>query len=534
MKTLFVAVVLGLVGGLLSPVTPAQAEEARAGGTLSKSDLQAARQKVLEALTEADFTRTESDSLAESDSAPAGHVPVDSSVMRPAGGADSGVQVQITDPKKTGFLEMPCDLQGQPCPSENQLVVRMEEDIKFKGTVDASVRTEGAAVSIQRAPMSLDGEVGEWDTVAHAKVDNRGRFAVKTVAPAGMYVFRWKYITKSSGRQARSAMVGASQIVNGMPLLYVNVVNIMDSLSKNKINVYMTTNVNTANGCGTSSSNPCQTANTSAIPLNGGGDTAQPGDEGSSVKLIYIMPVAENESSASESLPLSLYVEKQDCVGKCSKYIPDWSAGLGGKSCSNVNPAPASYMTPGSEWTIYIKQQLTGYNALLANPNMPKAKKDRWAKHSAKNGCVFAIQTKFDNSIASMGVADWIAVAIGSAIIIVGLVIAAGAEIVVTGVLFAAAMGIAGGMLITLAVINGFEKSGAEKPDYVDVKACANLGKQVAEAAKGSSSFAGMIVQPGDQRTTMYFRDAACTVPDDMPNTIRTVTATQMGSTIQS
>lgn len=532
MRTLLVAVVMALVGALMSPMSPARADEIRSEVEERQATASTAvQERSLEALRTMAAARTEQSAETSEPADAAGYLPVDSAAMGPAGGADSSVQVRITDPKKMGFLEMPCELQGQLCPSESQLVVRMDEDITFKGTVDASMLAGGAKVAIQRAPISLDGEVGEWETVARAKVNQRGKFAVKAVAPVGMHVFRWKYIAKSSVRQARSAMVGASQIVNGMPLLYMNIVNIMDSLSKNNINVYVTTNVNTANGCGTSTSDSCPTASTSAIPLNGGGDKAQPGDEGSSVKLIYILPVAEDGSPASESLPFSLWVEKQKCVGKCSKYIPDWSAGLGGKSCSKVDPAPASYMTPGSEWTVYIKQQITGYNALLANPNMPKAKKDRWAKHSAKNGCVFAIQTKFDNAIANLGVGEWIMIILGSVLLaaaaVIGLFIAAEGIIAVAVVAGVVAL-VAGVGLIIGGVAISYNDV-ADKPAFVDVKACANLGEQVGEAAKGSSSFAGMIIQPGGDRTTMYFRNAACTVPDDMPNTIRTVTSARMG-----
>ncbi|MEK9663210.1 MAG: hypothetical protein VW082_01180, partial [Candidatus Nanopelagicales bacterium] len=261
MKLCLMAVVMALVGALMSPMSPARADEIRSEVEKRQATARTAvQERSQEALRTMAAARNEESAETSEPADAAGYLPVNSAAVGPAGGADSSVQVRITDPKKMGFLEMSCDLPKASCPSETQFVVRMEEDIKFKGTVDASVRAEGAAVAIQRATISLDGEVGEWETVSRADVDNRGKFAVKTVAPAGMYVFRWKYIAKSSVRQARSAMVGASQVVNGMPLMYVNVVNIMDSLSKNDINVYMTTNVNTANGCGTSTSDACPTA----------------------------------------------------------------------------------------------------------------------------------------------------------------------------------------------------------------------------------------------------------------------------------
>jgi len=433
------------------------------------------------------------------------------------------VKARLHDPKKQGFLQTPCET-GPACPNGTSLGVRMDDQVQLSGRVTMiGAAAKGVKVTVQRAKVRVEagadsaaGEVGRWKKVSEAKVDRKGRFATKLTIPAGPWLVRHKVVglgTKKARSRAELA-VSSSQLVVGMPLMYVNYVNIMDNLSKNKINLYLTTNVNTANGCG-SKANPCDTANTAPIPLSPGGGKAQPGDEGS-VKLIYVLPTSAGTSTSKDpSLPFGMMIQKQNCVGKCSTYLPAWNDGLGGTSCSKVSPAPAYYMTPGSEWTVYINQQITGYNALLANPNMPKAKKDRWAKHSASNGCVFAIQTEFDNWVANLGPFEWIALALVGALLAFG-----GWVAVVAGTVAVLLEGALVGTLTVVLSVNAIP----DPPSYVDVGACNQFAKQLEETTATGSSFAGMILQPGSGRTSMYFRDTACTVPDDLPGGVLRVT----------
>lgn len=108
-------------------------------------------------------------------------------------------------------------------------------------------------------------------------------------------------------------------------------------------------------------------------------------------------------------------VQKADdnCVGNCSTYLPDWTAGVNGTSCSNVSPTPSQNMSAGQTWTIYAQGQITGYNGFLDGPGMPTS------QNSSKypNGCVFAIQTAFDNWVANQpGWAKWVEGVVGAVI----------------------------------------------------------------------------------------------------------------------
>jgi hypothetical protein len=115
-----------------------------------------------------------------------------------------------------------------------------------------------------------------------------------------------------------------------------------------------------------------------------------------------------------------------NCVGNCSTYIPDWSAGVNGTSCSDVSPSAGQNMAAGQTWTMYAQSQTTGYNGFLDGPGMPGS------QNSSKypNGCVFAMNTAFQNWIANQpGWAKWLEGAVGAAIGI-ALAVFAGPEIV--------------------------------------------------------------------------------------------------------
>jgi hypothetical protein len=104
------------------------------------------------------------------------------------------------------------------------------------------------------------------------------------------------------------------------------------------------------------------------------------------------------------------------CVGpNCSTYLPDWSAGVNGTSCSDVSPSAGQNMAAGQTWTIYAQSQTTGYNGFLDGPGMPGSQNS----NKYPNGCVFAMNTAFQNWIANQpGWAKWLEAAVGVAALI--------------------------------------------------------------------------------------------------------------------
>jgi hypothetical protein len=108
-------------------------------------------------------------------------------------------------------------------------------------------------------------------------------------------------------------------------------------------------------------------------------------------------------------------VQKADnnCVGKCSIYIPDWTAGVNGTSCSDVSPTPGQNMAAGQTWTIYAQNQSSGYNGFLDGPGMPASQNS----NKYPNGCVFAMGTAFQDWVADQPAwAKWLEAVVGVAI----------------------------------------------------------------------------------------------------------------------
>lgn len=140
---------------------------------------------------------------------------------------------------------------------------------------------------------------------------------------------------------------------------------------------------------------------------------------GQTKTVTYIAPSNYNN--------MGFTVQKADnnCVGKCSTYIPDWTAGVNGTSCSDVSPTPGQNMAAGQTWTIYAQNQSSGYNGFLDGPGMPTS------QNSSKypNGCVFAMGTSFQNWVADQPAwAKWLEGVVGAAIGI-ALAVFAGPEI---------------------------------------------------------------------------------------------------------
>jgi hypothetical protein len=141
---------------------------------------------------------------------------------------------------------------------------------------------------------------------------------------------------------------------------------------------------------------------------------------GQTKTVTYIAPSNYNN--------MGFTVQKADnnCVGNCSTYIPNWTAGVNGTSCSDVSPTPGQNMAAGQTWTMYAQNQVTGYNGFLDGPGMPAS------QNSSKypNGCVFAMNTAFQNWVANQPAwAKWLEAVVGAAIGI-ALVVFAGPEVV--------------------------------------------------------------------------------------------------------
>jgi hypothetical protein len=142
--------------------------------------------------------------------------------------------------------------------------------------------------------------------------------------------------------------------------------------------------------------------------------------DGQTKTVTYIAPSNYNN--------MGFTVQKADnnCVGNCSTYIPNWTAGVNGTSCSDVSPSAGQNMAAGQTWTIYAQNQTTGYNGFLDGPGMPGSQNS----NKYPNGCVFAMNTAFQNWIANQpGWAKWLEGVVGAAIGI-ALAVFAGPEVV--------------------------------------------------------------------------------------------------------
>jgi hypothetical protein len=156
-------------------------------------------------------------------------------------------------------------------------------------------------------------------------------------------------------------------------------------------------------GCNpTTSTTPC-TYSTAQVTVN----------QNQSKTVAYVAPSSWN------NIGFSAQNAGDVCVGpNCSTYIPDWSAGVNGTSCSTLNPTLGQSMAAGQTWTMTVQSQFTGYNGFLDSPqvsNMPASQNsDKYP-----NGCVFAMNTAFQNWLAGQpGWAKWLEVAVGVAAIV--------------------------------------------------------------------------------------------------------------------
>jgi hypothetical protein len=74
-------------------------------------------------------------------------------------------------------------------------------------------------------------------------------------------------------------------------------------------------------------------------------------------------------------------------------------------------------MAAGQTWTVTVQSQFTGYNGFLDGPGMPASQNSK----NYPNGCVFAMNTAFQNALAGQpGWAKWLEGVVG-AIAVIGI-----------------------------------------------------------------------------------------------------------------
>jgi hypothetical protein len=156
-------------------------------------------------------------------------------------------------------------------------------------------------------------------------------------------------------------------------------------------------------GCNPTTSTSGCTYSTAQLTVN----------QGQSKTVTYVAPTNWN------NMGFSVQKAGDVCVGpNCSTYIPDWSAGVNGTSCSTLNPTPGQSMVAGQTWTITVQSQFTGYNGFLDSPQVSNMPASQNAKNYP-NGCVFAMNTAFQNWIADQpGWAKWLEGVVGTAALI--------------------------------------------------------------------------------------------------------------------
>lgn len=407
-----------------------------------------------------------------------------------------GMTLRMSDPKQLGFLQVPCT-KSMACPEGTNLIVRMNEKVKLTGRVSGVAA--GAPVIIKRAALTNDGSIGPWVQVATASINDQGRFTKRVRVPSGAHLLQVKFANEREGSSQRA--IGGTFAVSGLPLMYVNYVNQMKQKEKYNLNLYVTTTIQTSSSCTTSTdgSDPCPVYQSQAIELNAAGEGATT-DAPQTLRFAYLLPVGGPNTNST--MTFGFYLQKQDCVGKCSTFLTNFNAGVHGDSCGKLSTPPSTYMTSGSQWTVYLQEQTTGYNAFLDGPNMPASKNSK----KYPNGCVFAVQTEFDNDIASLGIVGWLKVALRAYKDVTAV-----AKLVETGG--------ADGKLNAFRQARKTWKMIASipnPPDWADMGACKVFAEDVNATLNNQNLFGGMIAYRNQAagRTSLIFGDAECTVPD--------------------
>ena len=409
-----------------------------------------------------------------------------------------GMTFRVADPKKLGFLEVPCQ-RSATCPNGSMLIARMDDKVKVTGQV-AGV-SAGSKVLIKLAAVGKNGSVGPWVTAAETQLDDRGRFAKRVFISSGSHLLQVKY--SRNGAEQVTRAVGGTVAIAGMPLMYVDFVNQMKQKGKYNLDLFVTTTVQTSSDCTTTTdgSNPCPVFESQAIPLNAAGSGAT-SSAPEALSFAYLLPVGG--PNANPMMTFGFHLQKQGCVGKCSTFLTNFNAGVHGTSCGKLDTPPSTYMTSGSQWTVYLQEQTTGYNAFLDGPNMPASKKSK----KYPNGCVFAVQTEFDNDISNLGIVGWFKVllqAYKDVTAVAELVESDGAD----------------GKKDTVKQLRSTWKMVASvpnPPDWVDMSGCKTFAQDVVNTYNSVKAFGGMIAYRDTSagRTSLIYGNAECTVPDSI------------------
>lgn len=301
------------------------------------------------------------------------------------------------------------------------------EQIRFAGKVTPDRKKSEVRVVLEKALIGQDGIRGPFQTVTSHTPNPDGSFESHITVNTGRQVYRHRLLIKTTVPSHRSGpgtarhnvttfwksfQTGLVDIV-GTDVVTLHLYNQQsDDLAISMANV-------PTNGCNPTETTDCVYTSLD-VTLN----------SGNTHTVTYVNP--------SEFTAVGFTMQKANgCVGKCSTYIPDWTAGVNGTSCSKMSPSPGTAMTPGTTWTITIQNQTTGYNAFLDSVSVNNQWSYAWSKGQQKGkypkGCVFAIQTAFDNWVANTP--TWLEVVV-AVVVIVAITIATGGGDVIAALLW--------------------------------------------------------------------------------------------------
>lgn len=316
---------------------------------------------------------------------------------------------KLTNAAKTNFVAtspalakklFPVDAQGNIASGlSKRITFQAGEKLQIAGTVAQNVRSKSKVV-VEKASILPDGTVGSW-VRAHSLVpDSNGKFAQNIVVKKGLQQVRTQLLVGDKSKDALgvSRVKWRSYLIANASLTGTNMVTLKINNDQSD-DLRFTMSGWPEDGC--DPNNQTCTYSTYDVVVN----------KNQTETITFIEP--------NDATTIGFTVQKSDgCVGKCSTYIPDWSAGVNGKSCTKLNPTPGQEIEAGQTWTITVQGQFTGYNGFLDSPsvaNMPSSKNSK----KYPNGCVFAMNTAFQNWLAGQpGWAKWIEAAVGTAILV--------------------------------------------------------------------------------------------------------------------
>lgn len=411
---LMFGVALALTVGLISPVSPAQASQEteeqpveRASG--SQQDFRSGNASVGLA-----------GSRAASD-------PAEVRVVGQQRGAapkkkirrffNRAVQFGMWDPKGSRYLVQGCGNRTL-CPTEEKLIGQTGRRYGMKVVFPKRwVDKVGRRAVVEDRRVNSRGEAtGAWEVRKRKKLTNTGLLNVRYRMRHGAHHVRLRLVGAGAAASESQSLdsptaVGASRSVSSKSLKMLMVgANLVEfsfaNSTKDELRITYPLWQEASASCGQSTSNPCSYNNGEFI-LPARVNKSTP----STVRMVFVNPV----SSAG-----NWTVQETSCLGKCSTYYTDWSAG-GDKrnpSCSTVSPAPSEAVVAGSRWQVSISNQAAGWGAQLTQVN-------------GTMSCPFGILTNTEAWFAPGGgnLLEWIAIA-AAAVIVGVIIVAAGPELV--------------------------------------------------------------------------------------------------------